>query len=441
MAARFLSLLRGGRAGASMLMVALGTVLSGAACAGDVSGSMTSQAVGSGFASASAIDAGVGPILASTPAATSTLAPVSTPAFVLVSTPAFSVVSPQLCWGKEELDVACLRILYQQVPRLWPAPIIDPGQAWQEWGPVPGPGSSAQPEAAEDAQNKQIVSLGSRLFFDKQLSRKKQISCASCHQPDKSFTDGKTSAVGEDGLMGKRRTPPLFATPFAKDLFWDGRAQTLQEQVVGPIENPVEMNHVLSDLIPRLQESEDYRQAFQQAFGASSSNPVDAERLARALAAYVVTIRPAPTRFDDFLAGDTAALSDQELIGLHLFRTKARCMNCHNGPMLTDNGFHNIGLSFYGRRLQDLGRFEWTRSPSDLGLFRTPSLRNVSKAGPWMHNGLFPSLDGLLRMYDVAMGPDPKETAPLVPRKSERMQVLSLSDAELQALLAFLEVL
>lgn len=399
MAACFLSILRGRRVGASLLMVALGTGLSVAACAAEGAGAMASQSFGPGSA------------------------------------------APQLCWVKEELDAACLRILYQQVPRLWPAPTVDPGQAWQEWGPVPGLGSSAQPEAAKDAQNKQIVSLGSRLFFDKQLSRKKQISCASCHQPDKSFTDGKASAVGEDGLMGKRRTPPLFAAPFAKDLFWDGRAQTLQEQVVGPIENPAEMNHALSDLIPRLQDSEDYRHAFQQAFGASSSNPVDAERLARALAAYVVTIRPAATRFDDFVAGDTAALSDQELIGLHLFRTKARCMNCHNGPMLTDNGFHNIGLSFYGRRLQDLGRFEWTRNPSDLGLFRTPSLRNVSKAGPWMHNGLFPSLDGLLRMYDVAMGLDPKETGPLVPRKSERIQVLSLSDAELQALLAFLEVL
>ena len=385
MAARFLSILKGGQAGASLLMAALGTVLSGAACAAEA--------------------------------------------------------TEQSCGAKDMLEARCLRALYKNVPAQWPAPTIDPGQPWQEWGPVPGPGSSAQPEAAEDARNIQIVSLGARLFFDTQLSRKKQISCASCHQPDKSFTDGKASAVGEDGLMGKRRTPPLFAAPFAQDLFWDGRARTLQEQVVGPIENPVEMNHALSDLIPRLQESEDYRQAFQQAFGASSSNPIDAERLARALAAYVVTIRPATTRFDDFIAGDTAALNDQELIGLHLFRTKARCMNCHNGPMLTDHGFHNIGLSFYGRRLQDLGRFEWTRNPADLGLFRTPSLRNVAKAGPWMHNGLFPSLDGLLRMYDVAMGPGPKETGPLVPRKSERIRELHLSDEEIQALLAFLRVL
>ncbi len=413
MAARFLSVLKGEQAGASLLMAALATVLSGAACAAGGVETGADQKLGSGLASAP----------------------------VVITGPSASETTEQSCGAKDMLEARCLRALYKNVPAQWPAPTIDPGQPWQEWGRVPGPGSSAQSEAAEDAKNRQIVSLGARLFFDKQLSRKKQISCASCHQPDKSFTDGKASAVGEDGLMGKRRTPPLFAAPFAKDLFWDGRARTLQEQVVGPIENPVEMNHALSDLIPRLQDSEGYRQAFQQAFGASSSNSIDAERLARALAAYVVTIRPAATRFDEFIAGNTAALNDQELIGLHLFRTKARCMNCHNGPMLTDNGFHNIGLSFYGRRLQDLGRFEWTRDPADLGLFRTPSLRNVAKAGPWMHNGLFPSLDGLLRMYDVAMGPDPKETGLLVPRKSERIQVLNLSDEELQALLAFLQVL
>lgn len=396
-------------------MAALTTVLSGAACAAGGVDTGASQNPGSGLT--------------------------AVPAPVIATVLSALDAADQFCGAKDILEAECLRALYKNVPAQWPTPTIDPGQPWQEWGPVPGLGSRAQTEAAKDARNTQIVSLGARLFFDKQLSRKKQISCASCHQPDKSFTDGKASAVGEDGLMGKRRTPPLFAAPFTKDLFWDGRARTLQEQVVGPIENPVEMNHALSDLIPRLQNSEDYRQAFQQAFGSSSSNPIDAERLARALAAYVVTLRPAATRFDDFIAGDTAALNEQELIGLHLFRTKARCMNCHNGPMLTDNGFHNIGLSFYGRRLQDLGRFEWTRNPADLGLFRTPSLRNVVKAGPWMHNGLFPSLDGLLRMYDVAMGPDAKETGPLVPRKSERIQVLNLSDAELQALLAFLEVL
>ena len=390
--------------------MALGTVLSGAVCA---------------FA------------LAEVAALASDLKP------AVEKTVASSATSAQdlQCRAGDKLDVVCLRTLYQHVPRQWPEPTIDPDQAWQEWGPVPGPGSSAQPEAAADAKNKQIVSLGARLFFDPKLSSKGQISCASCHQPDKSFTDGKALAVGEDGLMGKRRSPPLLAAPFADHLFWDGRAKTLKEQVLGPIENPVEMNHKLEDLIRRLQASEDYPAAFQQAFSSSKSDAVNADSLSRALAAYIVTIRPAQTRFDDFVAGDIAALNDQELIGMHLFRTQARCMNCHSGPMLTDHSFHNIGLSFYGRRLQDLGRFEWTKNPADLGVFRTPSLRNVARAGPWMHNGLFPSLDGLLRMYDVGMGADPKETGPLVPRKSERIQPLNLSDQDIQALQAFLEAL
>ncbi|PTN48624.1 cytochrome-c peroxidase, partial [Achromobacter xylosoxidans] len=183
-----------------------------------------------------------------------------------------------------------------------------------------------------------------------------------------------------------------------------------------------------------------------QAFGAApaAQPPVDADRLARALAAYVATLRPETTRFDKFLDGQSNALDDSELIGMHLFRTQARCMNCHSGAMLTDHQFHNIGLSFYGRRNQDLGRYEATRNPADLGKFRTPSLRNVSRAGPWMHNGLFPDLKGLLRMYNAGMGRDPVPSDPpdpYAPRKSEHIRPLALSADEIDALLAFMQVL
>ncbi len=166
--------------------------------------------------------------------------------------------------------------------------------------------------------------------------------------------------------------------------------------------------------------------------------------MARALAAYVATLRPQASRFDAFLGGDRNALNDTELRGMHLFRTQARCMNCHSGPLLTDHQFHNIGLSFYGRRNQDLGRFEVTRDPADLGKFRTPSLRNVSQAGPWMHNGLFADLKGLLRMYNGGMGreaapADPPD--PYAPRKSEHIRPLDLSADDIDALLAFMKVL
>ncbi|MGE8658860.1 MAG: cytochrome-c peroxidase [Achromobacter sp.] len=350
---------------------------------------------------------------------------------------------------------------------------------WNEWAPVPPVTSPplqwvaanpGQAELAADVARPAIVALGQMLFFDGRLSRKGLVSCASCHQPQRAFTDGRPLAVGEDQLMGRRRSTPLYAAPFAPKLFWDGRAASLKEQVLGPLHDPREMNHDAAGAVARLRESEGYPARFLEAFGepATAAGPasmastaakpaataatnataatsaLDADRLARALAAYVASLRPEKTRFDAFLASGPGALDDAELLGLHLFRTKARCMNCHNGPLLTDHQFHNIGLSFYGRRNQDLGRYEVTRDPADLGKFRTPSLRNVARAGPWMHNGLFPDLRGLLRMYNAGMGreappADPRD--PPAPRKSEHIKPLDLSPDEIEALLAFLKTL
>lgn len=352
-------------------------------------------------------------------------------------------------------NAACLRPHYAGPPSTWPAPTIDPGVDWREWGPAP-PASSpplawtaanaGQAELAADVARPAVVTLGQMLFFDTRLSRKGQVSCASCHLPQRAFTDGLALAVGEDKLMGRRRSTPLYAAPFAPRLFWDGRAASLKEQVLGPIHDPREMNHDADGAVARLLAADPYPAQFLQAFGAAPAArpPVDADRLARALAAYVATLRPEPTRFDTFLDGQSDALDDAELIGMHLFRTQARCMNCHSGAMLTDHQFHNIGLSFYGRRNQDLGRYEATRDPADLGKFRTPSLRNVSRAGPWMHNGLFPDLKGLLRMYNAGMGRDPEPSDPpdpYAPRKSEHIRPLALSADEIDALLAFMRVL
>lgn len=352
-------------------------------------------------------------------------------------------------------DAACLRAKYSGPASDWPAPSIDPGIAWSEWAAVPHPSSpplswtaanAGQTELAADVARPDIVTLGQTLFFDTRLSRKGQISCASCHLPQRAFTDGLALAVGEDRLMGRRRSTPLYAAPFAPRLFWDGRAATLKEQVLGPIHDPREMNHDAAGAVARLRDTDPYPAQFLRAFGAApaSQSPVDADRLARSLAAYVATLRPESTRFDDAVAGRPDALDDIELLGMHLFRTQARCMNCHNGALLTDHRFHNIGLSFYGRRNQDLGRFEVTRDPADLGTFRTPSLRNVSRAGPWMHNGLFPDLKGLLRMYNAGMGRDPAPSDPpdpYAPRKSSHIRPLDLSADEIDALLAFMKVL
>jgi len=370
------------------------------------------------------------------------------------------------CFDGGQWSIACLRTQYAGPASHWPAPDIDAGIAWTEWTTVPPPSAppstwlaanAGRTQLAEDIQKPDVVALGQMLFFDAHLSRKGQVSCASCHQPQRAFTDGSPLAVGEDRLMGRRRSTPLFAAPFAPRLFWDGRAESLKAQVLGPVQDSREMNHDLKDAIARLRNLPPYPAQFLKAFGsgdvskdaavdgvAVDAAALDADRLARALAAFVATIRPQATRFDAFLNGQRDALDDRELLGLHLFRTQARCMNCHHGPLLTDHQFHNIGLSFYGRRNQDLGRFEVTRDLADLGTFRTPSLRNVSQAGPWMHNGLFTDLKGLLRMYNAGMGRDPAPAEPpdvYAPRKSEHIRPLALSADDIDALLAFLNVL
>ncbi|MFY3329205.1 cytochrome-c peroxidase [Achromobacter xylosoxidans] len=401
------------------------------------------------------------------------------------STPSGMASGAAACHDPAGWNIACLRARYSGPAAAWPAPTIDAGVQWHEWAPVPPVASPplqwtaanpGQAELAADLARPAVVALGQMLFFDTRLSRKGEVSCASCHQPQRAFTDGLPLAMGEDKLMGRRRSTPLYAAPFAPRLFWDGRAASLKEQVMGPLHDPREMNHDAAGAVARLRQTDMYPPRFLEAFGGApaaaspataSASPtvasassaatstasttastpasaIDADRLARALAAYVASLRPEKTRFDDFLAGRADALDDTELLGLHLFRTQARCMNCHNGPLLTDHQFHNIGLSFYGRRNQDLGRYEATRDPADLGRFRTPSLRNVAQAGPWMHNGLFPDLRGLLRMYNAGMGreaPPADPPDPHAPRKSAHIKPLDLSPAEIDALLAFLKTL
>lgn len=343
-------------------------------------------------------------------------------------------------------DASCLRRQYQGPVHAWPPPAVDAGVAWQEWGPIPPldvarswlPDSAVRSPLARDIARREIRALGARLFAEPRLSRSGRIACASCHQPQRALGDGRPLAVGEDGLMGRRRSMPLYGAPFAPLLFWDGRANDLWQQVLMPISDPREMNHDVASATSRLAALPEFQTAFSEAFGETG---VSAAKMARALAAHVASLRPPVTRFDAFIAGDNEAYTDQEVIGLHLFRNQARCMQCHHGPLLTDQRFHNIGLSFLGRRNQDLGRYEFTRDPADAGTFRTPSLRQVAQAGPWMHNGIFPRLDGLLRMYNAGMPPDAPAVEGLRAPKSPLILPLSLDADELQALEAFLRTL
>ena len=258
------------------------------------------------------------------------------------------------------------------------------------------------------------------------------------------FADGRRVSFGHDRQSGRRNAPSLVMSGYSPALFWDGRGGTLEQQAMHPIVDPMEMAFDIPQLLQRLNTDSAYREQFAQVFG---SGPITTEHTAQALATFQRTLVSATrnTPFEQLLRGRPQRMSDEQLYGLHLFRTKARCMNCHFGPALSDEQFHNVGLSYYGRKYEDLGRYEVTRKPEDAGAFRTPSLRLVMKTGPWMHNGLFVNMEGTLAFYNMGM-PRPQPNAkqlddPLFPRTSDRLKTLNLDKDELRALRSFLDTL
>lgn len=338
-------------------------------------------------------------------------------------------------------DPADLRRLYSGPAQFWPKPWIDPGVEFVELAPaaLPAPPAADSPEGLRQA-------LGERLFNDPKLSASGHFACQSCHHRRLGWGDGLPRSFGHGRTEGLRNAPALFAAGRRAHLFWDGRAQTLQEQALGPLGAPNEMaNHDLSAIAGRLGQDPDYPALFASAFG---SPGIALERVQEALASFQRHL-DRPTRFDQFLSGRHELLSDEQILGLHLFRTKARCANCHFGPNLTDDRFHNLGLSYYGRRFHDLGRHQITGQPEDAGRFLTPSLRHLARTGPYMHNGLFPSLRGLVNLYAFGGGRShsraPEKMAePLhgpAATTSPHIRPLDLSEAERQALTRFLEAL
>ncbi|ARS35468.1 cytochrome-c peroxidase [Pontibacter actiniarum] len=327
-----------------------------------------------------------------------------------------------------------LRNLYSKPTSEWPSPNIDPGVQWRELGTVP-----ASP-VASDSTLRPLIELGKVLFFDPRLSGSNQVSCSSCHDPELNWSDGRSVPVGHDHQRGTRNTPTLLNVWAQQSLFWDGRAASLEDQALSPIENPVEMHQDLKLLPRELNKIKGYRTKFREVYGRPY---IKKEEILQALSTFQKSITSRRSRFDLFLEGRQNALDDEALWGLHLFRTKARCINCHNGPLFTDNQFHNLGLTYYGRKYEDLGRYAQTKNPEDVGKFKTPGLRDVMRTRPWMHNGLFDSMEGVLNMYSAGM-PQPKpkegqENDPLFPKTSPIIQQLDLSAEEKQAVIAFLE--
>lgn len=336
----------------------------------------------------------------------------------------------------ELMAVDSIRAYYEQPIAKWPKPTIDSGVVWHELGVIPDDTLWRR----SDTDSKTL--LGKMLFFDPRLSSSDQISCSSCHDPDLAWQDGRVISLGNDHLQGTRNTPTIMNSYIFDKLFWDGRAEDYQSQAVNPIKEHHELNMNIERLPEKLKQIKGYIALFNKAY---DSDTITVGRITDALAAFQTTVRSRKTKFDRFMLGDYKQMNDKELMGLHLFRTKARCMNCHNGVFLTDGDFHNIGLTYYKRKYEDLGRYEITKDTSDVGKFRTPGLRELNRTRPWMHNGLFNDLEGIVNIYNSGMPQPPKNDQqrndPMFPKTDKLLKPLELTAQERQNLVAFLNTM
>jgi cytochrome c peroxidase len=248
------------------------------------------------------------------------------------------------------------------------------------------------------------IALGRRLFFDRRLSADESVSCSTCHDPERAYSDGRAVAIGVSGRKGRRNSPALINRGYGRLFFWDGRSASLEEQVLKPIEDPNEMDLPLADAARR-----------------TGLSPTD---IADALASFIRSILSGNSRYDRFVNGERNALSTEEQAGLRIFQGKANCVACHAGPNLTDEKLHNTGVAWRGK---------WTDTGAGNGEFKTPTLRDVDRTGPYMHDGSIGTIEEIVDYYDRGGNRNPGLDSELRP--------LRLSTEEKRALAEFLRSL
>jgi cytochrome c peroxidase len=330
-------------------------------------------------------------------------------------------------------------------------PLGIPFEVWSYYVPKDNPLTQAK------------VELGKELFFDKRLSADGTISCATCHDPNLAFTDGKRVSDGINGKRGKRNSPSILNAMFNSAQFWDGRAETLEEQAVLPLIDANEMgNKSLDEVVTRLRKIPEYTRLFRETF----NTDVTVEAIARAISAFERTLVSGDSPFDRFVAGNREAMSDAAKRGMLLFRTKGRCNICHNinqsFPFMTDQNFRNTGIAANNSAFDsithkasemmqanqptsllrsltlqeggsELGRFVFTNNTLDIGAFRTPSLRNVELTAPYFHDGSAATLADVVRYY-VKGGNEH-------PLRDWELNALALTETEQSDLVEFLKSL
>ena len=285
------------------------------------------------------------------------------------------------CSSKEDTDVYIPTPVNLKIPELFQQKIISPV--------IPN----------NNPLTEEGIALGKKLFFDKILSGDGTQSCASCHQPEKSFTENSQFSDGIDGDFGTRNSMPLFnlAWNFDERFTWDGKEFSLERQALEPVKNPIEMHNTWQNVATTLQNHAEYPTLFQQAFG---TKKVDSVLVTKAIAQFERTLISGNSKFDQFLLGNVT-LTNAEQNGFDVFMDESRgdCFHCHgsnNNPLWTDNKFHNNGLD---NMFSDLGLGAVTGDPNDNGKFKTPSLRNLKFTAPYMHDGRFNTLDEVINHY------------------------------------------
>lgn len=302
------------------------------------------------------------------------------------------------------------------------------GAAWAEesvYEPVP-----KMQHPADNTWSKEKEELGKKLYFDPRLSGSNWISCATCHNPGLGWGDGLPRTIGDGQKELGRHAPTIINSGYFDLQMWDGRKKSLEDQAKGPIAAKVEMNQDYDELIRELKALPGYVKRFDAVFGKSS---LTIDNIAKAIATFERSIVSKNAPYDKYWAGDKSAMSQSAVNGMNLFFGKAKCSICHNGPVFTDSGFHNIGVKAAGPLKVDLGRYNESKVDFDKGAFKTPGLRSISQSAPYMHNGTETTLEAVIEFYD--RGGDVKENL------SPFITPLGLTAKEKKDLFEFLKAL
>ena len=273
------------------------------------------------------------------------------------------------------------------------------------------------------------VELGRVLYFDVHISADNSLSCASCHSPEHGYTDGAPVSTGIRGQKGGRSAPTVLNRAYSLAQFWDGRASTLEEQAKGSIQNPIEMGTTHSDVVTKIGAIAGYHPLFQKAFG---SPEVTIDKMAKAIATFERTLLSGNSPYDRYNAGDKKALTAAQVRGMDVFINTAKCDQCHEGINFTSNSYANLGIGA-DKAEPDEGRFTVTHQLADWGAFKTPTLREVARTAPYMHDGSLKTLEDVVNFYDK--GGQPNRNL------DEKIKPLRLTEEQKKDLVEFLKSL